>query len=480
MEIRSTGETKKAVCRVLTNVIKASPLRDAIDPKAFFMMINTNFPVIYQGSRLELGLIWDALCTAHPPQQLYGIFLKFEEASASIGLTVGLPLEVAQLSDAQRHAHIQRFNGHEEASYSDPSGLTPLIEIDGIGEQPLPLSTGDLKPLVSDDLKRRVAQSVVNAVKSAPISSRIESAQLAYWCHANFDTLCDGQRFSFDPLLTAFRALGDVADSDLYFVVLELQRLLQQNGILLDEPELAIGEDVREALAREHTRRVKEAEPATPSGPRAPASGRQPPSGEHGAEPAPKKDKLEKWGLKRQSAKSASGSQYVRIGLLSAVFVACIAYAWLTRPNRELDPHDYDAVFPLKAASLVAGAFQGTIDEALWRRLDYAGREKAVKGLQDAVRERGLLTNLQIRDSQKTLVIVSAGPRLVPSRALMREGLRPDDKTIPKEEPPVPPLPVKKPQPPVVAHPGAPGAGAAPPPDASVQGTGNAPQPPPK
>ena len=70
------GETKKAVCRAFTKIVKTSRL-ESIDPKAFFMMMNTNFAMLHREGQLDLAPLWEALAQSHPEHMLRGIFLKF-------------------------------------------------------------------------------------------------------------------------------------------------------------------------------------------------------------------------------------------------------------------------------------------------------------------------------------------------------------------------------------------------------------------
>ena len=53
--------SKKAVCQGLTKVLKRSPLKDSVDPKAFFMMLTTNYQVLCHGGGFDLKPIWDAI-----------------------------------------------------------------------------------------------------------------------------------------------------------------------------------------------------------------------------------------------------------------------------------------------------------------------------------------------------------------------------------------------------------------------------------
>lgn len=106
MVAASPQEQKRAVCTRLTGVLRASPLASAIDPKAFFMMLNANYALLCANGVLDLNLLWDALQTQHTADQLFGLFLRFEEAGHQLGLEVTLPPAVTQLSPLERSAYL--------------------------------------------------------------------------------------------------------------------------------------------------------------------------------------------------------------------------------------------------------------------------------------------------------------------------------------------------------------------------------------
>ena len=41
------GEERRRICRALTSVLRQSPLSEDLDPKSFFMMLNSNFDMLY-------------------------------------------------------------------------------------------------------------------------------------------------------------------------------------------------------------------------------------------------------------------------------------------------------------------------------------------------------------------------------------------------------------------------------------------------
>ena len=103
-------DRKKAVLNTLTGLVKVSELRDRIDPKAFFMTLNANYPVLCSGNTMDLGLLWGSLSQAHEPNSLAGLFLKFSEAGEKLGFEVREPPELASLPRPDREALLGAFD----------------------------------------------------------------------------------------------------------------------------------------------------------------------------------------------------------------------------------------------------------------------------------------------------------------------------------------------------------------------------------
>jgi hypothetical protein len=427
----ASAELKKAVCRALTNILKASPLRDAIDPKQFFMMISANFAALYQDGRLDLGPVWEALAAQHEPELLFGMFLKFQETGRQLGLSIAIPSTVQNLSEGQRALHVARFEegATQGPMWNDRSGLTPLLELEPGEAVPAPLSTADLKPLISEEVTKRVTQSIVQALKVGPAADRINAAQVHYWVDTHFAVLCDGAQLDFAPLHNALKELNGVGDLDLYLSIVKLRDMLAPIGIELIEPPLDISDEARQQI---HQQAIDmDREPQTPSSLERISIKREeaPKPPETVGEPK-KKARLAAFGL--TSSKGTNAPPMARAIVLAAVLMILGAVGWVTRLNRTLEPADF-AQFPLASAAIVQGTFNGVLDAKRWHRLRFADREKAVKDLEGLLRDKGLIANVQIRDPQSRLLLVNAGPHLKASRELMSIQLAKDDPTIPKD-----------------------------------------------
>jgi hypothetical protein len=428
MSLGGPVETKKAICRSLTNVVKASPLKDAIDPKAFFMMLNANFAVLYHGGRLNLGPLWDALSQQHPPELLFGMFLKFQEAIEALGLAVAQPPNVSGLSDHQKESYVIHFIGGEPPrTWSEEStGITPLMSLETVQDgapPPISLSTNDLKPLIPEDLRRRVTQAVVAAFRTTPLGQKLEAAKLGFWIDSNFEALCDGFAFDVNALYHALRELGEVAESDVYLATVHLREPLAALSLRVIEPQLELDPTLREAIERGVRAGNEPPAPTVPAD-KAPAK-ETPPTGE-------KPPKAERWGFgKGKLEKSARAARMIRIGVYAVLFIACVTYGWLVRPNRGLDTQDF--AVPLLHAELVRGTFAAVIDETRWFALRWSDRQSAVRQMEAQLKERGWIGSAQIRDASAHLVMAGSGARLHPAPFMIKDRLPKDDPTVPKD-----------------------------------------------
>lgn len=417
--------------------MKASPLADAIDPKAFVMMVSGNFAVLYRGGKLHLTPLWDALSQKHPADLLVGLFLKLEEAARQLNVSSVQPPNIQAMEHDVRQLHLLRFQGIDPGqAMLDSSGFTPLIALDAIeynpNPEPLALSTGDLKPLISDDLKRRVSQGVVQAVRMSPLGQRVQPAQVAYMVDSNFEQLCDGRNFDFRPVHEALRGLGEVSDADVYAVVLRLQDVLAPFEIELIVPKLDVDAETAQAIVQRMRQRATST--AGSSDPRIPAFSAPVPS-QITAPTVPvdptetrQEAKLRKFGF------TGTGTNWkvVRFAALLVLVVGLGVFGFFSRQNRELSIDDYAAVFPMVRAELHDGSFLGWMDDVRWYKMRLADREKSMEALEKILRAEGRAGDMQIRDSKQNVVIATSGSRIVMS-PLLKKNLPPGDPGAAKE-----------------------------------------------
>jgi hypothetical protein len=431
MEGASAIETKKAVCRTFVNVVKASPLAEAIDPKTFLMMLNSHFSVLYQGGTLHLAPIWDALAAAHAPESLFGLFLRFEQVSGELGIPVVLPRELAELSPETRQIHLLRFTTPGPAT--DPSGFTPLMELEPVPGMAPPalLSTADLKPVVPDETRRKVNVAVVQSIKSTPVGAKLDASQLAFLVDSNFDQLCDGTRFDFEGIHAAMREVPGVTDTDVYVAAVRLAEQLKVLGIQMELPVLQVKEAEVKALLAAPRRTSGVSDPRMSPPPAVtPKDGAKADAG--GEKHARGKERLRSLGL---GGADTQQTKLIRFATLAVLVVAAGGFAWLNRPSRDLDPGDYGDVIPLKEARLDSGVFQGELDMKAWKKLKYKQREQSVHAFEDRLREDGFIPNMQVRDDQNRIVIVAAsGGKISAARVLLENDLPAGDQAPQRDE----------------------------------------------
>lgn len=395
-------ELKKQVCRTLTNVLKASSLREQIDPKAFFLMVNSNFALLFQGGKLDLSPIYDALLPQHGPDLLDGFFVQLAEAATNLGLEVGLPRQLAALTIEERQSAQQRFSltvdGDLSRSEISASGLTPL---------PALLADDALKPLISEELRRSVVQATVNAIKSAPVGKRVDSAQLAFLIDSNFDQLCDGETFDFQPILDGLRGLGAIEDTEIYVAVVRLRSSLQELKLQLSEVKLAVDDTLGARLLADAKRAEARAAAEAYTVATTKTSSIDLPKPEE-KRAANKEERLREMGLGKEDSKLG---RRIRIAVWVILLAGLGTLAFFTRANRPMDEQALGTVIPLKRAELRDGALQVIIDDSGWYKLSTKERAEKLEAFEALLNSKDLIDDMQARDAKGRLVIAARGPR---------------------------------------------------------------------
>lgn len=433
------SDTKKEVCRTLTNVVRNSTLEDRIDPKSFYVMLNTNFSVLFQQGTVDLVPVWNALAGEEAPAPLYGLFLAFQDAAQAGGFEVRLPPAVHGLTAEQRPTYLNLSHPSDAAAPPSVVEVTDeeFYQTDPHAKAiPLSLETGDVKPFLPDDLKRDVVQLVVHSLKDAPVGERLDTAQLAYLVDSNFEDLCDGQNFDFGPILGGLRQLDGVQDSDVYAGVVTLEIALAERGIVLSPIQMDVDQELAGRLLQEAEAKAKARAEQAALEARARTQSKEKPPAPPPVTSAPlevptggdkREQRLRRWGLRMLSERRVKALRYavLTLGLLVVVGVG-----WFLRPNKVIDVAQFSGLVPMKAAELRDGVFYGTVDEAKWWPLPVDARAQRIKGLETKMRAEGLIANAQIRDTQERLVIVATGGKLK-GAAFFRLGDK--DGTIPRD-----------------------------------------------
>lgn len=425
----------------MTNVVKASRLSGSIDPKSFFMMVNTNFGVLHRGGTIDLRPLWDALAASHPATSLYGLFLKFAESMEHLGYAVELPAPVDALDAEGRHSAIHTFSEHGSQAdivFGDSGSFETLDALVSSAAEDLNLATGDLKPFIPEETRRQITQYVVYAVKAAPVGRLVDAHQLAYLVDGNFEDLFDGQYFDFNPVLTGLRELGEFKDDDVYVAILRLEQKLHGMGLELAPVTLNVDPSHAEMLIIEAEARERQAaqeaanavaQTRVTSVSQVPSIGE--PVADESSDKKTRKDRsLEKYGITDQ--KSASKRvQIIRFAVLGLVAASAVVVGAVTWPNRTLDPTMFSTTIPLIEANVFEGGLQGKLDDNAWWKLTAEERTARIASFEKYVKQRDIDDGLQIRDSSNRLVVSGTRDGRIVTARFFEFGSK--DGTIPED-----------------------------------------------
>ncbi len=420
MEISAASE-KKEVCRVLTGVLRRSPLVESLDPKTFYMMLSSNYPVLKRGDTFEFEPLWSALGGESNSEPMLGLFVAFSAACSELGLRPNPPQAVSKLNPAQQQDLMDRVMGGKKVNTQDLITEELPEEALDSGEAPAFLEAAELQRVVTEDLKRQITATVVKSIRSAPVGQYVDGGQLAFQIDSNFSDLCDGHYFNLEPIVDGLRSLAGYADRDIVVAIDRMERRLYKVGVQLRSPALQVSaaeqEELIEAGREEERQRQNEAS-ATPrrssssaqtGTPQAADSGSHtldqliPPSNQGTA----KERRLAKWGLKG-FADSKAGK--VRVAIMLAIGLGVGVYGFVDRPNRQLVASTF--ALPLKKAHLNEWSFQGLLDESSWYKLPPPKRKATFERFAAQLKARGWSSLAQVRDAQGRLLVVGRGPAI--------------------------------------------------------------------
>lgn len=412
------GETKKAICRAFTKIVKTSRLQGSIDPKAFFMMMNTNYAMLHREGAFDLNPLWEALAASHSPAVLRGIFLKFAESAADKGLEPVLPPDVAALTQDQREHELRMFDpaGQVMDVVTGESGSHPSIDALPVLDDSaldLQLSTGDLKPFIPEETQRQITQHVVNALKSAPIGQSLDAHQLAFLVDSNFADLFNGQQFDVNPMLDGLREMQAFQDEDAYAAIVRLEQKLHGMGYSLAPVSLNIDPTRAEQLIAEAEERDRQmAQEAANAIARSRGDVSQVPAIEPNVADEEKSDsnkttrqdrQAKKYGIKRKGLSKTA--LLVRAGVLGVILIGTGVGALLTWPDRALSTERFSTTIPMTAAELKDGGLQGTLDDHTWWKIPFDERTLRIESFRKYATSKGFTRGLQVRDQQNRVVL---------------------------------------------------------------------------
>jgi hypothetical protein len=381
----TADETKKAVCKAFTSVVRGSAL--PIDPKNFFMMVATNYAILVRDRRIDLGPLWDAMAADHPRDALYGVFLMFRLKAMDLGLKVLLPPAVDSLSEDEMRVAMGPWTG-----MMIPDEPTPSL--------PIPLATEDLKPYVAEETRRKVVQIVSSAIRNSPVGSKLDAAKITFRIDSAFDTLFDGNSFDFAQIFEELRRTESLDDTDVFWAVARAKMELTAINIGVIEPQVELNAIEKQNIVDEIRRLdLKRTLTSTDS--------LEKPAEVEPAKRLTKEEKLKEYGLDSVREKVHSPLRPILLG--SIIVIAGVGW-FLTRPDRSLGHDHYLAVMPVKSAELVSDTFNCVVDESAWFKYTVDDRAARLLKFEAILASEGLVQNMQCRDTKGELVITASGP----------------------------------------------------------------------
>lgn len=433
-----TSEQKRSICSTLASVVRASHLRESIDPERFFKRISSDIDLLVRGKALHLEPLWALLSVDNKPDALYGLFLKFEQAGSALGLNVDLPTPIVRMSRNARSTYLAEFDRRPKPSAPPPatepaqwqaSALTPLpfpTEMEAIAKAEGSSPRG--RRAVTEETRRAIAKALVWAIKDSPVGTRVNSGQLTHTVLSNFDHLCDGTSYRFTPPLMGFFQVAEALPEDLFVAFKRFGAYLATLGITMVMPELGLTARQRVALERsvDESQELAELYPPPTDGddkvvkPKKKKSETKQVIEEAATELIDGSERgLKKYGLESTGKKRSPAA--MRLAVMGFVFVLAVVGLWLLRPIKQLDKGDYDPPMPIADAMWVEGTFYGVLDIERWNNMDATQRKLALGALEERLRKENRLSQVAIAHPNGRLAIFSVrGERLAASAEIMK------------------------------------------------------------
>lgn len=431
---------KRAICRALTTVVGRSALKEQVDPKSFHMTLVTSFAVLQSGNGLDLRPLWPTLAQVAPMDdpRLAGIFLGFAHTlRGRFGIPTILPEPVEALPDAEK----QRALDTAFTTAAVEAVVESVDESETTDEMLVSLGSQDLVPVVADDLRRELVNTVTQSLKASPAGPLIDGAQLAYVLDSKFLELFDGKSLDLGPIVEALRTIDGYTDQAGYVGFVFIHRRLSERGLQLLLPELdvdpvegqrLVAEAEAKAKAERRRHSNRETSPVAPS-PRS-ESGTNDQASARTATPegGSKKER----DLRRYNLLGLSSARWrlIRMSIAAVVLLSGLVFAWVTRPNRPLDAEGWG--IELTKAEIYEGRFVGVLDEKHWYEHPIQLRPRRVERLTEALKERGVLNGARIVNARGDLVIREKAGHMNAARVVLES---PDGITPPPPGPAIDP-----------------------------------------
>jgi len=418
----SPEDLRKTTCRGLTGVLKRSPVANVVDPKSFFMMLNSNFAVLAREDGIDLGPVFEALRANAGEEELAALFLQFEQKGEELGIQMILPAPVAALDPEERASLLASARTKSPAPREDS---TASLDAEGVDDSGSPSPSSGEQPREGteglDEKQRIVVGAIVRGFRDAPGVARVPSGQLNYFIGSRLNEMFspESKTLQLEILVDALRQ-AEVADSDIYVGWAFTQANLSSLGVQVPEPNLNVDEEAKAGLV-EHAKELRRAQPRPQSVAKA-RDGSHHARGPTAGPPVAENDKktLEELGL-GQAEQNPRRRQVLRLGMLVGVAAVSGTLGFVFRPTRPLSTSAYEGTVPLKKARLDEGAFQGVIDDAAWARLTPEERKLRFEAFAKLLGDQGRVQGAQVRDESGRLLIAASGSKLRASPQLFKD-----------------------------------------------------------
>ena len=442
MGSRSPEEQKKAVCASLVSVIRDSDISEEIDVKQFHTMIAEKYSLLVRTNIFDFQPVWTALSNQFPPEDLYGIFLRFGQVTSDLGLSSRQPAEIERLPSNSKAAYLADFE--EQASGRNvplmpqarsqsphqhgpgtpvgssipsgvgmpvsklPAGIGKSVSSSRVGSDPkvagigravndstpaaLDPSAGQQKaPESQEELSQRISWAFAQSLKSA-FGGNLNTGEIQFLVTKNFEAIVQGQNFFVEPILPQLLQLSGNSPGPLYIGLVSFKPVLDSMNIAFQIPSLGLSEEAQQEILNQAKEQNLDSFRA--GGIQLDPNHVTPLPGEATQDNNPglskKESQLAEYNLSGHSELSARQKLLKRLVVL--LFVLGLGtLSWFVQPSRNLGAERYAAVFPIRSARNHNGIFVGYLDDAKWEKLTQTERNVAVKKLQELLKQDGYL-----------------------------------------------------------------------------------------
>ena len=401
-------------------------------------MISEKYDMLVRNQVFDFQPVWPALSSQFPPEDLYGIFLRFGKVTRELGLSVRQPAEIDRLPANSKAAYLADFEDQissrkvpmpaaarnpsphlhglgKPMGSSIPSGIgTPVGKLPAgigtsvsnsrVGSDPkvagIGRSVDDATPTSVDtqenqesqeELSQRISWAFAQSLKGS-FGGNVNTGEIQFLVTKNFDELMQGQSFVIDPILPQLFQLAGNSAEPLFLGLVSFKPVLDSMNISFQVPSLGLTEEKQTEILN-HAKE-KNVDSFRAGGIQIDPSNAAPLPGEATQENSQvtnkKESQLAEYNLAGQSEMSARG-KLIKRGIILLVLVGLGVTSWLVQPSRKLSVERYAAVFPMQTAKSHNGIFVGYLDDARWERLTQTERQVAVRKLQELLKQDGYL-----------------------------------------------------------------------------------------